>query len=64
MGGLSWEVGGAGSVVVIDYEGDGCWVWDQGRALAAALVEDEDVGWVVDGHEGAFSGAVDCAAFD
>jgi len=50
-------------VVVVNDERADIGVRDEGRALAAALVEDEDVGWMIGFHESALGRAVDVGAF-
>jgi hypothetical protein len=54
---------GRSRVVVVYHEGADFGIRDEWRTLAAALVEDEEVGRVVGFHESTLKRAVDCVAF-
>jgi hypothetical protein len=62
MSGSFREIGRSGMMVVDDERAD-FGVRNKWRALAAALIEDEDVGWVIGFHESALRWAVDVGAF-
>jgi hypothetical protein len=62
MGGSFRKIGWSGMMVVDDERAD-IRIRNEWRTLAAALIEDEDVGWVIGFHESALGRAVDVVAF-
>jgi hypothetical protein len=62
MGGSFRKIDWSGVMVVDDERAD-IGIRNEWRALATALVKDEDVGWVIGFHESALRRIVDVGAF-